>query len=487
MTFGTFYFGRALKWLVPAIFVASTVTYASALSLPMLVQVQVRPGPGSTRLVLRFSPTVPLYQISRPNPHSYTLSFQNVVQSAGVPQVVPTAGFIAPITVKRSGEMLLFHFETAQDSTLNITRLSTELDIDVTPNGTVPTANVAPPPNQSISGSALGETTIVVPLKFARLTEAAEILTGQALAAPQPQTPIPSILGQTLSEGTSGGIATPGGSYGTMTVSQFDAPRASERVTDSVSIDWRLHALVLHGSETQIGEMLATIRNLDVPGVSTPSVELDTEIVELTDTAAKNIGFELNTESAAAQASVLAQTFNLPISEVTLQAQLFAQIQRGNGRLLAKPRLQTLSGTSASILTGDALPIITTITYPGSPPTVQQQVQYVNVGVHLQVKPYVSGSGYVTSRILVEVSNVTGYIAGNIPQISERQAVATARVKSGRPFVVGGLLQDNEIRSMSKIPVLGDLPIIGPLFRSVHSTMEKTNLYVIVTPRIIRQ
>jgi general secretion pathway protein D len=140
---------------------------------------------------------------------------------------------------------------------------------------------------------------------------------------------------------------------------------------------------------------------------------------------------------------------------------------------------------TASILTGDAIPILTTITYPGSPPTIQQQLQYVNVGVHLQVQPFASASGIVTTRVLAEVSNVTGFIQGNIPQISQRQASTVARVKDGQSFIVGGLLQDNEIRAMSKIPILGDLPVIGPLFRTNQLTKQKTNLYIILTPHIV--
>lgn len=115
--------------------------------------------------------------------------------------------------------------------------------------------------------------------------------------------------------------------------------------------------------------------------------------------------------------------------------------------------------------------------------TKSEPGQYVNVGVHLQIKPDVS-SGYVTSTIVAEVSDVTGFIQGNIPQISQRQTITTARVRDGESFVIGGLLQDNEIRNASKIPIIGDLPLLGELFRFQTSTHQETNLYIIVTPRV---
>jgi len=115
-----------------------------------------------------------------------------------------------------------------------------------------------------------------------------------------------------------------------------------------------------------------------------------------------------------------------------------------------------------------------------------QQVNYVNVGVNLQILPRVADDGYVTTHIFSEVSSVTAYTQG-IPEISERQAQTMATVKDGESFVIGGLLQDNELRTVYKVPGLGDIPLIGGLFRYLSSTKTKTNLYIVVTPHIIAQ
>ena len=154
--------------------------------------------------------------------------------------------------------------------------------------------------------------------------------------------------------------------------------------------------------------------------------------------------------------------------------------------MLARPQIVAQSGTSASILTGDALPILSSITYAGSAPVVQQQVQYVNVGVNLQIQPRITTDGYVTSHIYSEVSSVTGY-TGSYPQISQRVASTTATVRDGESFVIGGLIQENEINNLAKIPGLGDLPLIGSIFRTRHDSMSRTNLYIVVTPKIVRR
>ena len=115
---------------------------------------------------------------------------------------------------------------------------------------------------------------------------------------------------------------------------------------------------------------------------------------------------------------------------------------------------------------------------------VQQQVQYVNVGVTLQIAPRVSGDGFVSSHIYCVVSSVTGFSQG-YPTISQRQAETAATVRDGDSFVIGGLTQDENLNTRSKIPLLGDIPIIGQAFRTDRGTRSKTELYIVVTPHIV--
>jgi general secretion pathway protein D len=168
-----------------------------------------------------------------------------------------------------------------------------------------------------------------------------------------------------------------------------------------------------------------------------------------------------------------------------LAANLYAQVTEGNAKIIAKPRILAQSGQQASILTGDAIPIVTNVVVAGAGALTSQQVNYVNVGVNLQIQPRVSSDGFVTSHIYSEVSSVTQYVNG-IPQISQRTASTIATVRDGDSFVIGGLLQDNEIRNLVKLPFIGDIPLIGLFFRYVSTSHTQTNLYVVVTPHIIR-
>jgi len=173
------------------------------------------------------------------------------------------------------------------------------------------------------------------------------------------------------------------------------------------------------------------------------------------------------------------------VTGTAFQAALYAQIQRGNGRIISKPRVAALSGSTAKIITGDALPILTAITLSGVN-GVSQQVQYVNVGVTLQIAPRVSADGYVTSHVYAVVSSVTGFSQG-YPTISQRQAETAATVRDGDSFVIGGLTQDENLTTKTKVPLLGDIPLLGQAFRTDKQTRSKTELYIIITPHVVHR
>src|SRR5208283_4175251 len=146
----------------------------------------------------------------------------------------------------------------------------------------------------------------------------------------------------------------------------------------------------------------------------------------------------------------------------SLQAAIYAQVQSGHGRIVSKPRIAAQSGATAKIITGDALPILTSIALSGVN-AVSQQVQYVNVGVTLQIAPRVSSDGFVTSHVFCVVSSVTGTSQG-YPTISQREAETSATVRDGETFVIGGLTEENETTTKSRIPGVGDIPLLGELF-----------------------
>jgi general secretion pathway protein D len=272
-----------------------------------------------------------------------------------------------------------------------------------------------------------------------------------------------------------------------------------QSVDASIGIDRRLNAVWLKGPPEHIAQLKAMIAAIDIP---VDSVVLETQFVELTESGVKALGIDFN--NSTGQLGVV--TFGsggfiagLPpqgctgdpivcsghVSSAQFQAALYAQIQKGNGRIVSRPRISAQSGSTAKIITGDALPILTSIALLGVN-GVSQQVQYVNVGVTLQIAPRVSGDGFVSSHVFAVVSSVTGSSQG-YPTISQREAETSATVRDGDSFVIGGLTQDEMLSTKSKVPLLGDIPLIGQAFRNERTTRSKTELYIIITPRIVHR
>ena len=267
---------------------------------------------------------------------------------------------------------------------------------------------------------------------------------------------------------------------------QLTQPLA-QSVDDTISVDRRLNAIFLKGSRETIERLKEKIRVVDVP---VDSVLLETLFVELDKSGASNVGLSysngngqigiVNYQTGAYVSSGSGVTH---LTSAAFQAAIYAQVEKGRGRIVSKPRISALSGGTAKIITGDALPILTAITLSGVN-GVSQQVQYVNVGVTLQIAPRVSDDGYVTSHLFCEVSSVTGASQG-YPTISQREAETAATVRDGETFVIGGLTQRNELTSRTAVPGLGGLPVVGSVFGLNQTTTAATELYIVITPHII--
>ena len=454
---------------------------ASALPGYILMHVSLRGQRVATLIRVRFAGGLASYSVVNRSATSYDVVFaQTMVPASGV-HVPRARGLLTKIALVRGNGTVMLEISTSEPVNPRLVPGRSSLSLYLSPTAPAPetTANLVAP------ATVLSTITQVVRLRHASLDEIAALFSPSPLHGGRSfQTT--SILSQApLSGGGYGGQSfggtLPGGSLTLDMRNQLGA----QRISDNVAIDRRLNAVIVTGSPEQVAPIVAEIKAVDRPDARQTSVQLDAKIFELTSSGARQVGINFAQNGPFATATLLSQTLQKPQLQATFQAQLFALIQQGKGTLISAPRLRTLSGTEASILTGDALPVVTTITYPGNPPTVQEQLQYVNVGVHLQVRPYVSSSGYVTSVVLAEVSNVTGFIQGNIPQISQRQAIATVRVRDGQPFVIGGLLQNNDITSIARVPLLSRIPLFGDLFKLESTTHEVTNLYVVITPHII--
>ena len=152
---------------------------------------------------------------------------------------------------------------------------------------------------------------------------------------------------------------------------------------------------------------------------------------------------------------------------------------------LAEPNLTALSGETASFLAGGEIPI------PISQALGTISIEYKQYGVSLAFTPTVLADGRISMRVRPEVSQLTstGSVTLNgftIPGITTRRAETTVELGSGQSFMIGGLLSNNHINSTDKAPGLGDLPILGALFRSNKFQRSETELMIIVTPYLVK-
>ena len=338
-----------------------------------------------------------------------------------------------------------------------------------------------------------GEDFEVVKLKYADVSEIVGLLTAnQSLKSNDDFTPQEPNFGS--SGGNSGGYFGSGGLPASPILIAANgvipsSDSVGQAIDGTIGIDRRLNAVILRGPPARLAAIKREIAMLDVP---VTSVVLETEFVELSETGARNLGLDFNNANGQITAVNVDYSKGFPGFSDTprlggvnaaFQVALYAQIAKGEGKIVSKPRISAQSGTTAKIVTGDALPILTSIALSGVN-AVQQQVEYVNVGVTLQIAPRVSDDGFVTAHLFAVVSSVTGFSQG-YPTISQREASTSATVRDGEPFVIGGLTEESRILNKSKLPLLGDLPLLGALFTTEHTSQAKRDLYIVVTPHIV--
>ncbi|MBI4644298.1 MAG: type II and III secretion system protein family protein, partial [Deltaproteobacteria bacterium] len=163
--------------------------------------------------------------------------------------------------------------------------------------------------------------------------------------------------------------------------------------------------------------------------------------------------------------------------------------QQGLGRILAEPNLVATSGQEASFLAGGEFPV--PVPQPGAGGSVVT-IDWKKFGVQLVFTPVVLDEGKIALKVAPTVSELDFttapvIIAGlQIPGLRVRSTGTHVEVKDGQTFAIAGLLSDSHRNAVSKYPILGDIPIIGDLFRSASYQKNETELVILVTPRLVK-
>ena len=162
------------------------------------------------------------------------------------------------------------------------------------------------------------------------------------------------------------------------------------------------------------------------------------------------------------------------------------------GDLLANPRIRVKNRGQAKVLIGERVPIVTS-NVTGTAATVSQSVNYIDVGLKLDVEPIISMNNEVSIKLLLEVSTIVRFVpsgsgatATNIPQVGTRTAETLLSLKNGETEVLAGLIQDEDTKNFKGIAGLIDIPILNRLFTRQSKNRKKTEIVMLITPRILR-
>lgn len=197
-----------------------------------------------------------------------------------------------------------------------------------------------------------------------------------------------------------------------------------------------------------------------------------------------------NPIAAAATTTLDQVTFGLKNFSVSNQVVIDLRKDLTFNDLLANPRIRVKNREKAKILIGSRQPIITS-NVTGTAATVSQSVTFIDVGLKLEVEPVISPNNEVSIKVMLEVSSITGFEAGTtagsrFPVVGTRTAETLLSSNDGETHVLAGLINDDDKRSLGGIPGLIDTPILNRLFGNQNLNRQKTEIILLITPRIVR-
>jgi general secretion pathway protein D len=260
-----------------------------------------------------------------------------------------------------------------------------------------------------------------------------------------------------------------------------------------VVVDEKLNLLIVRDSPEAI--RLAT-RLVALQDVAEPEVMLDVEILEIKRSRLMDLGIAWparlcavagGRRRRAVDALRALNSGSIGVSGVS--AAINANKTDGDSNTLANPRIRVRNKEKARVVIGDKVPNITTIITPGtSGGFASESINYVDVGLTLNVEPTIYLNNEVAIRIALEVSNIVDAIttrSGSVAyRIGTRSASTMLQLKDGENQVLAGLINNEDRTSGSKVPGVGSLPILGRLFGSTRDQTDKTEIVLSITPHL---
>lgn len=251
--------------------------------------------------------------------------------------------------------------------------------------------------------------------------------------------------------------------------------------------------LIVTGKSEDIAKIKDIAKQYDIQPIQ---ISIEAKIVEITGKDAKTIGVNWEYSNTSSEDATLqvGSSGGTMMSDTTdggsikfgilgddkFDVTLKALLNNTNSNLLSSPNITTLSGKPAVITVGDKIP------YPvaaeeGQPVTYA----FEEVGIKLEVTPIVMDNKVINMAVKPKVSNQNGTTPDNRPIVATRDADTNVIINDGETLVIGGLMRQNEVHNTNSIPILGDIPFLGALFKTKSTVKTNTNLIFFITPKII--
>ncbi len=302
------------------------------------------------------------------------------------------------------------------------------------------------------------------------------------------------------------------------TTSNNDGTTTAE-ISGNLTVDKATNSLLFYGTASEAQKIRVVLDQIDIPY---EQVSLEAQVMSINKTDSKNLGIEwewskapqsyeeytpekITIDATTGRITSIepaeitrASSFNkgttggiisfgrspdgLPY-EFYYAAKINALINNGKANILSKPKITTINGKEATINIGGEVPIPTLTV---SDNTTTTTYEYKETGIILKYTPRVNDDGYITAKIHTEVSTPTYDADAKAYRFNKRSADTQVRLKDGETMVIGGLIGSDESKVMSKIPFLGDLPILGRFFSNVNNSKNESEVIIFVTARIVK-
>ena len=292
-----------------------------------------------------------------------------------------------------------------------------------------------------------------------------------------------------------------------MEKTRYEKGDIKDREKLSISHDISLNSIILMGEQSVINNYKSIIDKLDKPK---KQVYVEAKIIEISESKARAVGIEFDNLLAGGAGNggawavsgninklgfptlgLLAQT-GASLSDVKNGLSIGAAInllqQNGASKTISSPKLLCLDNQESSIYVGRVSPVVSSVSQQTSTTTVPvTSYTYKDIGLTLKVKPQIMSDGKVRLDITNKLEDIiqSASISSDLPTTTKREVKTTSIVNDGDDIVIAGLIREKRIINKSKVPLLGDIPFIGGLFRNTDTTTERVNLLIILTPTVI--